>query len=467
MTYDDIIENLSNPLKNPDLINAILMEKSHGKRSNIRVLKVKGDKKADDSAGLLSFDDIFSFESEIFHFILKKYYEAITTNGSKLNPNMIGPNFLREANIAKIKEIAEAPQELIDLLRFDFFEQGPIRDPFKVDEKEREFYKKMNTKYGLSEDLTYLLSTLYHNMVEYQEHMGKGGYGNVFVGVQKPYSVRIYLNTPSGKPTVDFAKEYIEKCIDSGLDYDAKFGFNTVSNDRTILYGREDELARRVAILEEIREEHPELISKFGSPIADCARLGDSYYGIAHAGMVSTKSGHCVQTYNDYFDSLCDSAFVLTKARIMLQRLFFDKTGLRPGEMQFVQNVALLKNFSAQHNAIAGNQSLMQIRHFPGIDYSKVKQDPYGQVFRTEGLSWVDIDKRLNDIMARKPELAAKIEEKKKAGEIDLTSEFASSMVILANFSQDRSLSAKSNVAVSKKMEDYLSKEKRPSKEGY
>lgn len=465
LSYDELISSLSNPLQNRRLIEAILKNKAKGERANIRKLKVAGAKAPDDSSGPVSFDEAFRFESELFSYILKQYYKTIMEDRSKLNQTMITPDLLREENVAKIKELAESPVELIEVLRFDLFERGPLRDPSKTDERERAVYKKMKEKYGLNEDLTYLLASVYQNMVRFDEHIGRSGFGNLFIPSGSPYSIRIYLNTPDGKPTLEFAKEYIKKCMEKGIDYDAKFAFNFVSNDRTILYAREEDICDRVAILDEIAEEHPELIEKFGTPILDTARINDSYYGIGHAGVVS-PSGSCVTTYNDYFDELCEASFVLMKARIMNQRLFFDKEGLKPGELKFVQDVSLLKKIKAQATTSGyGRQNAYKLRYFPNFDYKdgfgedkEKTPDPVGEVFRTEGMSWRDIDKKLNEILQRKPELEAKIAEKKESGEIDIVNEFGYCMILLSNMAQERDLSAKSNVAVSKKMEERLDK---------
>ena len=464
LSYSELISGLSNPLMNRRLLDAILVEKSNGRKINIRTLKVPGSKAPDDSEGTLSYDDVFRFESELFHYIIKKFYEAVETDRSKINQNMVPPDLLRKENVRKIMELAEAPTDFIELLRFDLFELGPLRDPFNVDERERKVYARMKRKYGLEEDLTYLLSSVYQNMVRFDEHMGRAGVGNLFLPAREPCTIRIYLNTPDGKPVLDFAREYIKKCIEHGIDYDAKFAFNSISNDRTILYANGKDICTRVKILEEIAAEHPELIEKFGTPIMDTATFNGSYFGICHAGVLS-KNGNCVQTYNNYFDGLSEAAFVLMKARIMFKRLFFDKAGLLPGEFGFVGDIATLKKFASQAGSPYGRQNPMGIRYFPRFDYSDGMDgrtptpDKVGEVFRTEGLSWKDIDRRLNDILERKPGLQEKIVEKKKSGEIDMSSEFGNSMVIIANYTQSRNLEAKSNVAISRKMEEYIPKE--------
>lgn len=462
LTYEKLIEVMSNPIESRKLLDAILIRKARGERTNIRTLDVPGTKKPDDSDGIFSFDDVFRFESELLHLILKEYYRRLRTDSTGLNNNMISPKLLEEQNILKVKELAEAPIEVIEILRFELSEGGQLRDPFKKDERERAVYDKLKQKFGMSEDLTFLLSAVYHSMVRFDEHMGKGGYGNLFCGEGKPYSMRIYLNTPEGKDTLDFAKYYAEECILRGLPYDCKIAFNSNSNDRTILYATEEDLARRINILDEYAQRNPNIVAKFGTPIQDCSQVYGSYYGISHAGTVS-KNGSCMATYNDYFDSLCDAAFVLMKARIMQQRIFFDKKNLTPEEIKFVQNISLLKRFAAISNSPSGRQMVNSLRYFPSFDYKDGfvegegrTPDPTGEVFRTQGIGWKEIDKRLNDILIKKPELKDKIEEKKKAGEIDISSEFGTALRLLANMAQGRDLSSKAKVTVSKGMEEFL-----------
>ena len=465
MSFEELIENMSNPLESRSFLDAILRRKARGEKNNIRTLEIEGFKKPDDSDGPFSYDDSFRFESEMLHFIIKEYYKLATTDSSKLNPNMINPKVLEEQNLLKIKELADAPIEVIEVLRFDLSEGGYLRDPFKKDERERAVYDKIKRKYGIDEDLTFLLSAIYHNMARLDEHMGKGGYGNIFCNDDKPYSMRIYLNTPEGKDTLEFTKFYAEECIWRGIPYDCKIAFNSNSNDRTILYATEEDICRRIVILEDFAQRFPEKVNKFGTPILNCSRINDSYYGISHAGITS-KNGICAGTYNDYFDGLCETAFVLMKARIMMQRVFFDKKSFSREEWDFISDVAILKNFAAISNNPYGRQRVNALAYFPSFDYKDGFEegevgtpDPTGNVFRSEGISWKDINKKLNEILDKKLEIKELIKEKKKTGEIDVSSEFGTAIRLLANLAQGRKLSAKTKVTVSRHMEEFLSEE--------
>lgn len=464
LSFNELIEMMSNPLESRRFLDAILRRKAKGERTNVRTIEVSGAKKADDSDGPSSYDDSFKFESELLHFIIKELYKRLTQDKGTLNQNMLNPKLQEENTITKLKELADAPLEVIEVLRFDLSEKGPLRDPFKRDERERSVYDKMKQKYGIDEELTFLLSSIYQNMARVDEHMGRGGYGNIFCSNAEPYSMRIYLNTPEGQDTLDFAKFYAEECIWRNLPYDCKIAFNSNSNDRTTLYGTEEDICRRIAILEEYARRSPEKVAKFGTPILDCSRINDSYYGLSHAG-ITTKNGSCAETYNDYFDGLCDSAFVFMKARIMMQRIFFDKEDLTSEEIDFVNKVSMLKNFACLANNGYGRQRVNSMAYFPNFDYKDGfdegtvgTPDPTGEVFRTEGMTWRDIDKKLNGILDKKPELKDEIAEKKKSGEIDVASEFGTAIRILANYAQGRELSSNAKVSVSRHMEQFLTK---------
>lgn len=81
-------------------------------------------------------------------------------------------------------------------------------------------------------------------------------------------SIRIYFNPPAGLTRYEFLYTYIIKCLDKNLTYYMK-GNDKSSHlfaDGAIFYVPIEDLEQHLEILEEIKKEHPEIISKFGSP---------------------------------------------------------------------------------------------------------------------------------------------------------------------------------------------------------
>lgn len=132
---------------------------------------------------------------------------------------------------------------------------------------------------------------------------------------------RIYINTPNGKNRYEFLYLYRKKCIEKGIPFEMKgeehSDIEQKHLDRTILYVYEDDLTETLSILEEIKQEKPELISTFGSPIPTGLDCG--YYSVCHGG---TK----YVTYNDWFNKISSKAINCYVANLILNDTEFLQT---------------------------------------------------------------------------------------------------------------------------------------------
>lgn len=126
---------------------------------------------------------------------------------------------------------------------------------------------------------------------------------------------RIYFSSPSGKPRAEFLTTYAKKCIDEKIPFDMK-GMERPNRepgsapsyfDSTVFYVLPDHLEKTIKILEEIKQESPDLIAKFGSPITTADNMG--YYTVAQ----SRKQA----TWNYLFDRVSKWAFYKTIASQM------------------------------------------------------------------------------------------------------------------------------------------------------
>ncbi|HOZ88825.1 MAG TPA: hypothetical protein PK737_01135 [Bacilli bacterium] len=136
----------------------------------------------------------------------------------------------------------------------------------------------------------------YDSSISYQGTFGKG------------YDYRIYLNAPLGNACFEFLSLYIQKCLNHHIPFHMKGNGALISEiDNMILYTNSTCLLKNIAVLEEIKNERPDLIAKFGSPI--CSGDNISYYALGHGGK-KREIGIVYQTYNDYFNYISEFAYL-------------------------------------------------------------------------------------------------------------------------------------------------------------
>lgn len=146
-----------------------------------------------------------------------------------------------------------------------------------------------------------------------------------------PYNkYRIYLNAPTGKAKVEFLEKYICKCIENRIPYHMT-NFNNIEDfadtnelNSTILFATKENLEKTIQILEQLKQENPELINGFGTPNPTTLQL--SYYGITRDGSQNSSN------------------------------LFFNTPLISYGE--FANKVILLANYSLCCNVIKNNSRI-------------------------------------------------------------------------------------------------------------
>ena len=452
LTYDEVISGLSDPMANTSFLEAVWHEEMMGRTSiamgPARVAIPENFKKAKDEIDFPTLEE--QFTKELFRMVIRNFGEKIKKGNLKFNPTFVSSELLTEENKKKIIEIAEAPDDLIDLLRYVIVRKNPSHEPSKADDRDKEFYRIMKERFGINEELSYCLSRTYLSMASNREGMGESGKDNIFVSGQKGTSIRIYTNTPFSKDGVKFELLYIQKCMERGLDYTGKYFYNIKSNDRTIFYVRPEDLAQRVEILEEIKREHPEIVDKFGDPVPGAAKYHDSYYGICHKGIVLENGSNKV-TYNSYLNDIFHASYVMTKARVINRALFGDRQNLSKEDIQFIHDIVTFQKFGVLKGYEMLKESMSLVRYWPDGEYGKRNDS-----VPIEGsLSWQEINKRLNGIVIKNPKLKNQLNNMSAS---EVITEFRECIRMIDNFAQGRNLSERRNIAVNKRMEDYLSK---------
>ena len=89
---------------------------------------------------------------------------------------------------------------------------------------------------------------------------------------------RLYVN-PSGLDVYKFAKIFRDKCIDKNVPYDFKISDSPVRDDKVVIYTDTAHLEAFLRILNEIRKENPDIMSRMGNPPILTGKIGFIGYG--------------------------------------------------------------------------------------------------------------------------------------------------------------------------------------------
>ena len=133
---------------------------------------------------------------------------------------------------------------------------------------------------------------------------------------KKGYDYRIYLNAPNSADRIKFFEIYIKKCIERGIPWTIKPDSSPKTKDKVVIYVMDQFFDETIEVLEEIKEENPELIDLFGSPIP--TGVNYSYYAITHNGGPTRNA-----TYNKWVDHKIKMAFYYAISNQMISNSEF------------------------------------------------------------------------------------------------------------------------------------------------
>ncbi len=409
-----LMNTLSNPLDNDTFLKSLLFQRYNNGSFEVREISLPGEKRPDDEE---EFDEniMYQKQAELIIHLYSIFIDKMNNYAlDDLNPYFI--KLINEEDLIKLGELNES--DIIEFITND-----------NQDE--------VQTKLNISESLyTFISESL--KTVDYQaEHIGEEGTLNLFHTPHSDshYTIRIYLNSPARNDIYDFLNYYINKCVDENINYNMKGIWNTwdgsVVKDRTILYADTKDIDDKIAILDEIKEVYPETVNAFGEPICACGRIHDSYYGISHAGIISDKNHNCVQTYNDYFNNICETAYYRTLAKLVINLKELDED-----DKEIIQSLITLNqdtitftdDLKSATNIVCGNYTIEKIKDT--IDY-------YLQ----------NILETLNYYFNNEEQISI------------LVDEFKKSLLYISNILQGRDKKTISNIAISSFMEENLPKE--------
>jgi hypothetical protein len=409
-----LMNTLSNPLDNDTFLKSLLFQRYNNGSFEVREISLPGEKRPDDEE---EFDEsiMYQKQAELMIHLYSIFIDKMNNYAlDDLNPYFV--KLIGDGDLNRLSELNES-----DLLEF-----------ITNDNQD-----EVKTRLNLSDSLYTFISESLKTTNYQTEHIGEEGTLNLFHTPHSDshYTIRIYLNSPARNDIYDFLNYYINKCVEENINYNMKGIWNTwdgsVLKDRTILYADTKDIDDKIAILEEIREVYPETVAAFGAPICGCARINDSYYGISHAGFLLPNVMSCLQTYNDYFNSVCEVAYYRTLAKLIinLKELDgYDKTliqaliNLDENEIGFISNI---------ESAV-----LMTISNHP-----------FGTIKDCINKYMPNIVDTLDYYFNNDEHMTT------------LSEEFKKSILYISNILQKREKRTKSNIAVSSYMEANLPKE--------
>ena len=294
----DFLANMPDPLEDDKVLDAIMDKVYTDPIFQVRALRVEEDVTTE-TKGITAkeyFDSLASLLNTILHNIdkLKDKYNCLNTEAAK------SLKYYRD-NPSKLIQVI---QRMVTLDR-KYFDNA--RDPEVIANRD-------------------LLSIFHHLINFHYEHVGAYDTKEF----RTHYDQRIYLNCHNEGVLIKFLSEYAQECIKSGIQYDCKGVFNTHirSNDTTILYSTNEDMKKRIRIIEDIMLRHPEWREAFMPPVYGTSKVGTGFYGICHKGLNAN-------TYNDYFKSLCCKARDSLLIEILLKKGIITKDD--PDYEQFVK----------------------------------------------------------------------------------------------------------------------------------
>lgn len=403
LTLEYLISNLSNPLDNYNLLGSLLDQRYNNGYFDIKEITLNKFDKAKENEE----KDYSNIEAELAYRLYRIFLDKFNNYAfDDLNQDYL--NLITEEDLYKLESLnKEELKSIIDL----------------INNHESPHY--IIKKHKLTENLYLFIEKSYQETINLKkEHIGIGE-NSLFISNSEPYTIRIYLNGPEHE-TLLFLKDYIQKCVLSNINYDLKAICNSsVNQENTILFANINDIVAKINIIEEIFNDNKPLAKVFTTPIYSSGRLNDSLYGISHSGVVD-KNNNCINSYNNYFNNVCEVAYYRTISKIVLDIITDEKA------KEAITTFVGLREVSFKEAKMASPE----LASYNNINFDTIK-DLVNQFIPS-------VSSTLNIYMN---------EPSKK--EILIT-EFKKSLLYISNICQNRERRANSNIAISSYIDTYL-----------
>lgn len=400
---EKLINNLSNPLDNLELLEKLLDQRYHNGYFDIKEITLSKKDYLKNEETFNYNELLASLAYKIYRIFLDKFNNYAFEDLNEKYVNLITEEDLRRLEILSEEEILK----IIELMN------------------KHESSHYICKKYKLTDNLyTFIEDSINETIDLKKEHIGVRE-NSLFQNVYEPYTLRIYINAKE-KELYTVLCEYIKKCIERNINYDMKaIGDNQDNQEGAILYANISDIIEKLNILDEIFTENQNIVKEFKHPVYSSGRLNNSIYGISHSG-ITDEYNKCIKSYNDYFNIVCEVAYYRTISKIIIEIVNDNEA------KTIIENFISLREISFDKAPMKSPE----LAEYNNINFETIK-DLINQYIPL-------VSSTLNIYMT---------EETQK--EI-LIKEFKKSIMYISNICQDRPKKDYSNIAISSYLEEIM-----------
>ena len=401
VTLISIFNKLTNPLDNESVLSELLDQRYHSGYFDIKEITFAEEKPSNEEVNYPKIQASLAYK--IYHIFLDKF-----NNYAFDDLNEEYTNLISEDDLQRLEEITE--DEILNIIEL-------------INKHESSHY--ISKKYQLTDNLyTFIEKSIFETLDLKKEHIGTSQ-NSLFNIPNENYTIRLYINGPELETAI-LLEEYIKKCVEKNVNYDMKaLGDNKEDQEGSIIYANINDIVQKINIINEIIEEAPQLRDAFYTPIYSSGRLNDSIYGISHSGVMN-EYNKCVNSYNDYFNNICEVSYYRTLSKIIIEILTDQKAK------------GIISNFIALTDVSFNKAEMMspELAEYNNVSFEVIK-DLVNQyiplVNSTLNIYMTDPDKKNN-----------------------LITEFKKSMLYISNICQNRDKRTPSNIAISSYIEENI-----------
>lgn len=401
VTLSYIFNNLSNPLDNEDVLSKLLDQRYHSGYFDIKEINFDEEITTEEEVNYQKIQASLAYK--IYRIFLDKF-----NNYAFDDLNEEYTNLISEDDLQRLEELTE--DEILNIIEL-------------INKHESSHY--ISKKHHLTDNLyTFIEKSIFETLDLKKEHIGTPQ-NSLFNIPNENYTIRIYINGPELETAI-LLEEYIKKCVERNISYDMKaLGDNKEDQEGSIIYANINDIVQKINIINEILVEAPQLKNSFKTPVYSSGRINDSIYGISHSGVMN-EYNKCVNSYNDYFNNICEVAYYRTLSKIIIEILTDEKAK------------AIISNFIALADVSFNKAEMIspELAEYNLVSFEVIK-DLVNQyiplVNSTLNIYMTDNDKKHN-----------------------LITEFRKSMLYISNICQDRDKRTDFNIAISSYIENNI-----------
>lgn len=401
LTLEYIFNNLTNPLENEKVLGELLDQRYNNGYFDIKEINFGEEITNEEEANYPKIQASLAYK--IYRIFLDKF-----NNYAFDDLNEEYTNLISEEDLSRLEELTE--EEILSIIEL-------------INKHESSHY--ISKKHRLTDNLyNFIEMSIFETLDLKKEHIGTNK-NSLFNIPDENYTIRLYINGPELETAI-LLEEYIKKCVERNISYDMKaLGDNIDNHEGSIIYANINDIVQKINILNEILKEAPQLKNAFITPIYSSGRLNESIYGISHSGVMN-EYNKCINSYNDYFNNICEVAYYRTLSKIIIEILTDKKA------KEVISNFISLAEVSF-NNAEMRSPELAE---YNNVSFDAIK-DLVNQYIPL-------VNSTLNIYMT---------DESKKN---NLIKEFKKSMMYISNICQSRDKRTESNIAISSYIEDNI-----------